>query len=244
PVQSGDRIITEDEWALIRKRQDELSEKPRHRNESPLLAGIVYCTCGHRMYGFVQRTRNKTGKLYEYQLYKCNNRNGCGKQIHRKILDQWAEEIFLAEVGDLEQTVEKILPGNDITNRLEEAQNAFESLVIQAGKAKSKTAKQRLQQQLDALDTLIAELEEQEDTPDRAVRVGTGTTFREAWESDDTLESRRKMLQDAGVRITVESHNPFSANFHVDIDKLRDFIGQEQFDTLTTQTRKAPSLRA
>src|SRR5690606_41634068 len=117
------------------------------------------------------------------------------------------EEVCLVEIGDVQQTVEKILQGKDISNSIEEAQNAFEAHVPQAGKAKSKTAKQRLQQQLDALDKLIAELEEQEDTPDWAVRVGTGTTFREAWESDDTLESRRKMLRDSGVKITLESRD-------------------------------------
>lgn len=232
PVQSGDRIITEDEWALIRKRQDELSKRPRHRNESPLLAGIVYCTCGHRMYGFVQRTRNKTGKLYEYQLYKCNNRNGCGKQIHRKVLDQWAEALFLDEVGDLEQTEEKILPGNHTSARLEEAQNAFEALVSQAGTMRSKAARKKLQEQLDSLDKLIAELEEQEDTPDRTVRVGTGTTFRDAWEADTSIEGRRRMLLDAGVKITLESSRPFSADFYVDLNRLKDFIGREQFEKM------------
>src|SRR5690606_8865303 len=168
------------------------------------------------------------GTAKEYRYYKCANKRHrvAIKQDH---LDQWAEEVFLLEVGDLEQTVEKILPGKDITNRLEEAQNAFEALVSQAGKAKSKTAKQRLQRQLDALDKLIAELEEQEDTPDRAVRVGTGTTFRDAWEADTSVEGRRKMLQDSGVKITLESSLPFSADFYIDLNKLKDFIGADEF---------------
>src|SRR5690606_34893320 len=228
PIPSGDRIITEAEWREIQHRfQNHV--RPRFRPESPLLAGVVYCGCGHRMYGSVERRgRRKDGTPKEYRWYKCADKRHrvAIKQDH---LDQWAEEVFLLEVGDLEQTVEKILPGKDITNRLEEAQNAFESLVSQAGTMRSKAARKKLQQQLDALDKLIAELEEQEDTPDRAVRVGTGTTFREAWEADDTLESRRKMLRDSGVKITLESSLPFSADFYIDLNKLKDFIGADEF---------------
>src|SRR5690606_22987606 len=73
-----------------------------------------------------------------------------------------------------------------------------------------------------------AELEEQEDTPDRAVRVGTGTTFREAWDADDTLESRRKMLRDSGVKITSESSLPFSADGYTDLHKHKAFSDADE----------------
>src|SRR5690606_22690797 len=124
--------------------------------------------------------------------------------------------------------------------RLEEAQNAFEALVSQAGTMRSKAARKKLQEQLDSLDKLIAELEEQEDTPDRTVRGGTGTTFRDAWETDTSVEGRRKMLLDAGVKTTLESGRPFSADFYVDLNKLKDFIGREQFETMAYYTTKSP----
>jgi DNA invertase Pin-like site-specific DNA recombinase len=228
PIPSGDRIITEAEWREIQARFGN-HVRPRFRPESPLLAGIVYCRCGHRMYGSVERRgRRKDGTPKEYRYYKCADRQHHAT-VKRDHLDQWAEALFLDEVGDLEQTEEKILPGNHTSARLEEAQNAFEALVSQAGTMRSKAARKKLQEQLDSLDKLLAELEEQEDTPDRTVRVGTGTTFREAWEADTSVEGRRKMLLDAGVRITVESGRPFSADFYVDLNKLRDFIGADEF---------------
>ena len=230
PIPSGDRIMTEAEWKEIEARQKD-NPRPKFRAESPLLAGILHCgKCGKRMHSAAERRGVKRdGTPKEYRWYRCHP---CKLRIRHDTIHQWAEALFLDEVGDLEQTEEKLLPGNHTSARLEEAQNAFEALVSQAGTMRSKAARKKLQEQLDSLDKLIAELEEQEDTPDRTVRVGTGTTFRDAWETDTSVEGRRKMLLDAGVKITLESGRPFSADFYVDLNKLRDFIGREQFEKM------------
>lgn len=199
PVQITEPLVTLDEWDLLQAALDK-AHRPVRRTEASPLSGLVFClACGaplHHEQNTVKRPQY--GKEYEYRYYRCRDR--CSVMIPAEDLEELAGEAFLEQLGDCEVRERVWVPGDSREAELREAVTALDELTQAAGRARSKTAKQRLQKQLDALDERIAELEA---APAREARWewrGTGETYRSVWESSD-VDARRELLARSGITL-------------------------------------------
>ncbi|WUH79541.1 recombinase family protein [Amycolatopsis sp. NBC_00438] len=199
-VKVGESIVSVAEWKQL---QDRLVDGKGTRNRSekttPLL-GVVFCSgCGARLY---RQGATRRGKTYGY--YKCaTNVTGgdCdGRNIRAEILRDFTEEQLLSHIGDVEVTESVLIPGNDTSAALEEAEAALTELTLFAAQARSERAKSRIRAQMAALDQRIVELEQQPSAPDEWRDVGTGETYGQAWVRMDDVE-RRQLMLDSGVRV-------------------------------------------
>lgn len=198
PVQIAEPLVTLDEWDLIQSTLDKTREsfKDSRRAENGPLSGQVYCfRCERKLHH--ERNRVKRGaKVYDYRYYRCQDR--CSALIPAEELEKPAEEAFLHYLGDSEVRERVWVPGDSHEADLREAVTAFDELTKAAGRARSATAKQRLQAQLDALDTRIMDLEAAPAREGRWEYRGTGQTYRSVWESSDA-EARRELLARSGI---------------------------------------------
>jgi site-specific DNA recombinase len=205
PVQVAEPLVTLDEWDLLQAALDTvqagyLSARPA---EASPLAGVAVCfDCGvplHHSRNAVKRGERR----YVYRRYRCQTRKCVA--IPADILEELAEESFLYEVGDLEVRERVWVPGDSHEAELREAVNGFDELTKTAGRAVSAAAKQRLQKQLDALDTRIAELESAPAREARWEYRTTGGTYRSVWEASDTV-ARRELLVRSGIKLAASIH--------------------------------------
>ncbi|ORB21315.1 integrase [Mycolicibacterium moriokaense] len=202
PVQIAEPLVSLDEWVLLQAALDKTkaAHRPARRAEASPLSGLVYCLgCGAPLHHEANSVkRPQYGKEYEYRYYRCRDR--CSVMIPAEDLEQLAGEVFLEQLGDTEVRERVWVPGDSREAELREAVTALDELTQAAGRAKSRTAKQRLQRQLDALDERIAELES---APAREARWewrGTGETYRSVWETSDS-DARRELLARSGITL-------------------------------------------
>jgi site-specific DNA recombinase len=206
-VEAGESAVTREEWRGLQARLVE-GITPRARTETPsLLLDVAFCGedgCGAKMY---RQSANKRGKEYIY--YRCSAvvlgaRKCGGKSVKAGPVESKVSTFLLETIGDQEMRRRVIIPGEDHTAELEEAQGALEELVTLAGTAQSKAAQTLYRNQMSALDRRIVELEAKPRTVDTERWEGTGKTFREEWGASD-VPGRRKMLMNLGVMVEVES---------------------------------------
>lgn len=202
PVQIAEPLVTLDEWDLIQAALDRTREsfKDSRRAENGPLSGLVYCfRCGRKLHHERNRVRRpQYGKQYDYRYYRCQDR--CSALIPAEDLETLAEESFLHELGDSEVRERVWVPGDSHEADLREAVTALDELTKAAGRARSATAKQRLQAQLDALDARIVDLEQAPAREARWEYRGTGQTYRSVWEASDA-EARRELLARSGITL-------------------------------------------
>lgn len=134
-----------------------------------------------------------------YQYYRCHT-NRC-TSIPAEAAEERAEEELLRTLGDEDITERVWMRGDSNETELRTALAAFEELSAAAGKMTSRTAKDRLQRQLAALDARIAELESMPAREGRYEYRPTGETYREAWEKNADPDARRDLLKRVGVDI-------------------------------------------
>jgi site-specific DNA recombinase len=200
PVQLAEPLVTLDEWELIQATLDRVQESRAGvlRNEASPLAGVVVCyECGeplHHDRNSVKRDKHH----YVYRYYRCKSRDHT--MIPAEHLEEMAEETFLEALGGVDVRERVWVPGDSREAELREAVTALDELSSAAGRAKSATAKQRLQRQLDALDARIAELETAPAREARWEYQPTGGTYRSVWESSDA-DARRELLLRSGITI-------------------------------------------
>jgi site-specific DNA recombinase len=231
PIQLAEPLVTLDEWELIQAALDRVQESRRgiRRAEASPLAGVAVCIkCGLTLHH--ERNTVKRGEHeYVYRYYRCQNRDTV--MIPAEHLEKLAQGVFLSEVGQLEVRERVWVPGDSREAELREAVTAFDELTKAAGRAKSATAKQRLQKQLDALDGKIAELESAPKREARWEYRPTGATYRSVWEVSDT-DQRRELLRKSGITIAagisgvVGKRSPSNAGvLHVEVqipDQVKD----------------------
>ncbi|MGD1281327.1 recombinase family protein [Mycobacterium seoulense] len=201
PVRLAEPLVTLDEWELIQAALDQAARKGGRSTEVSPLSGLVVClVCGaplyHERYSI---KRPQYGKQYDYRYYRCRDRESCPSvMLPAEELEKLAEETFLRELGTVEVRERVWVPGDSREAELREAITAFDELTKAAGRAVSATAKQRLQTQLDALDTRIAELETAAAKEARWEYRPTGEIYRDVWRLSDTDE-RRELLHRSGI---------------------------------------------
>ncbi|MCV7186398.1 recombinase family protein [Mycolicibacterium murale] len=192
PVQMGEPLVTDDERELILAELARATGVPRERGKPAQLAGIAVCFfCGTRL------TMTRQKKKYRY--YRCPK--ACAALIPADTAEQLAEDTFLEDKGS-EDVVERVwVPGDTNETELRAAVRAFDELSAAAGTMTSRTAAERLQGQLAALDRKIAELEAAPSVGARWEYRPTGEKYREVWERTIDPDERREMLKRAGIVI-------------------------------------------
>lgn len=197
PVRMGEPLVSEDERGLIVAELDRLQSGPRERRESGPLAGILSCYfCGSPL----SQTRHTKGDR-PYRYYRCHV-NSCGPMIPAEDAETIAEEQFLGDLGSREVTERVWVPGDNRETELKGAVAAFDELSATAGVLTSRTARDRLQRQLAALDARIAELESTPAREGRWEQRPTGEKYAEVWERyADDPEARRELLKRSGITI-------------------------------------------
>ncbi len=155
------------------------------RNNEALLTGLLYCSCGSRMYPKLSRRRTADGKpIYTYvckmkersQRSVCNRRNAGGNTLDTAVIEQikMLEDDHGAFVGQLEQS-RRYYMGNraDYEEQLKslrqnknDLEKKMEALVdsladMGTGAARNQVAKriEQLSQDCESLDSRIHELE-------------------------------------------------------------------------------------
>jgi site-specific DNA recombinase len=154
PVVYAEPLVSLDEWNRVQSLLD--SNQSRRTGGKPvkgLLTGLLVCYfCGQPMYFQPSKAR---GKLYRY--YQCASRKYTA--VSADDLEELVEQQFLEAFGDATVRERVWVPGDSHEAELREAVTAFDELSVTAGRMTSATARQRLQRQLEALDSKIVDLE-------------------------------------------------------------------------------------
>jgi DNA invertase Pin-like site-specific DNA recombinase len=209
PVLKGPPLIPQDLYDRLQGALEAKSFKitNRSKNASPLLGVAICGMCGRPMH-LRQHHNAKRGKTYRY--YQCvgGAASGHGVQEHdRNIvqadeLEEMVEEGFLFSHGH-ENVREKVfIPAESHQEELDEALRAVEEITPLLGTVISTTMRTRLLDQLSALDSRIAALEQLPSSEAHWEWRELPETYGDAWEKADT-EARRQMLLKRGVSATV-----------------------------------------
>lgn len=192
-----EQLVSDEERELIRAELARAQGSPRERGEPAALIGVASCWfCSSPLTSHRQTKKLASGsKVYGY--YRCPS--NCTGLIPLETAEEFAEKTLMESMGDEEMTERVWVPGDSSETELRAAVAAFDELSVAAGRMTSKTASERLQRQLAALDARIAELESTPSREGRYENRPTGQTFRQAWEDAADPESRRVLLQRIGM---------------------------------------------
>ncbi|CAN5579883.1 recombinase family protein [soil metagenome] len=197
PVRMAEPLVTEDERELIRAELARTEKGTYQRLKTAPLVGVLYCW-------FCEAAMSSSVSKGKYRYYRCH-KNGC-TTIHAETAEEEFERFLLGSLGD-EQVTERVwVPGDSHEVELRAAIAAFDELSAAAGTMTSRTAKDRLQRQIAALDARIAELEKLPSREGRYEHRATGETYRQAWEKDTDPDARRALLKRIGVDFRAGVH--------------------------------------
>lgn len=192
-------LVTLDERELILAEIERTEMGPRQRGNPLPLVGVLfcwYCETGLTTTSFDQK---RGEKVSHYSYYRCPNR--CGSMIPSETADFEIERLILDAMGDEQITARAWVPGDNNDEALKAAIRGMEDIAGLLGTVSSKTMKDRLQRQLEALDVKIAELESKPGREGHYEYVPTGQTYREAWDKAETADERREVLKKIGVNV-------------------------------------------
>lgn len=208
PVKAGEAVVSLAEWRQLQARFESAPARTRTDHTSPLL-DIAFCArCGAKMY-----SQRAVRRGVEYRYYRCRTvtttEGKCSaRSVRAEYLESRFEQMYLEQLGDREVVDEQLIPGEDHTAELAEAQTALAELASLAGSARSESARRVYTEQLEALDARIANLEALPHRGDTYVPILTGETFRQVWENSDETERRRFMVA-SGIRVLwAGTHEP------------------------------------
>lgn len=194
-------LVTEDERELIAAELARMTGAPRESSRPGLLSGIALCWfCETPLNSSRESKTLASGDTRHYGYYRCPN--NCTPLVPMEAAEEHTERALTDALGD-EQVTERVwVPGDSNEAEMKAAVSAFDELSAVAGKMTSKTAAERLQRQLEALDARIAELEATPSQQGRYEDRPTGETYGQALErTADDREARRALLKRVGVSI-------------------------------------------
>ena len=198
-LMAKDPLVSDDERELIAAELERAEGGPRVRHGAGALVGVARCWfCETPLTTTRQHKTLKGGASKYYSYYRCPN--ACSGLTHMETADEEFERSLLGSFGDEPVTERVWVRGDDHETELRNAVAAFDELTAAAGSLTSRTAKDRLQRQLAALDARIGELETMPSREGRYENRHTGETYRQVWErTADDPEARRDLLQRIGV---------------------------------------------
>ncbi len=194
-------LVTDDERELIAAELARSAGAPRERSRPGLLSGIALCWfCETPLTSSRESKTLASGEVRHYGYYRCTN--NCTPLVPMEAAEAELERVLLNALGDEPVTERKWVAGDSNEAELKAAVAAFDELSATAGRMTSKTARERLQRQLEALDARIAELETVPTREGRYEDQPTGETYREALEKTAAdPEARRALLKRIGISI-------------------------------------------
>lgn len=203
PVLIGEPVLEPEEFQAL---QDKLGERTKHTNRTrkdtkALLLGVAKCAgCGYNLY----RIPRKGFPPGDYacrasaRSVKCPSPAG----IRADWLEEYAEERFLAVVGNAVITETRTFKGYDPTPELREVEGELRALYAEKDARKSHTGRMIWQEEVDALERRAEALENTPRQEERTETVETGETYTAYWARHDGA-GRRGLLRDAGARVFV-----------------------------------------
>lgn len=196
PLISGPQLVTRDEFERI---QSALGAKAIRASKSEtLLSGVVFCDlCGSPLY-------HQGANVYRY--YRCANaRHGCrAKALRVETLCELVEQHFLDDIGDCERRERVYVPGSNHAETLAVVNSAIESVRQEKDLGLYDGDEASYLDRLKKLTVRKRELESETATPGGFQWVGTGETYREAWERM-TVPERRTLLHKSKIRVEAGS---------------------------------------
>jgi site-specific DNA recombinase len=219
PLVVAEPIVSYEDWRQLQKVMDDRARGEKVRTHgAALLLGVGFCECGRRLY---RQSGVTKGKVYAY--YACSSRSRgkrtedaatpedkgkCkNKLIRAGHVDEVAEDAFLAIAGPVEFMEKRFVPGENHSAEVAQIEQALADLEEQMvsgvftgdrGKADFARMYSRLNQKREALEAAP-------NVPDRWDDVPTGQTYRDVWQSLETVEARRAFLLASGFRVTVHA---------------------------------------
>ena len=196
------------------------------RNASPL-SGLARCAeCGAAM-GY-ESSRGRDQRRRYYYRAKCDHRPA----MRADQLERLAEQALMLAKGDEEITRREWIPGEDHTTALQEAVARYDALSERLTTNLPEIAKQRLENQLAAVEAELGRLSALPQVEGHWGQVGSGRTWAQAWD-ESSVEERRKMLTDAGIQFAVRGSevivgDRFLAIKTDDIDDPYIFFGRSK----------------
>jgi site-specific DNA recombinase len=217
PVMRGEPLISEEDWGAL---QDAITgaKKPKTRKApDALLSGVAFCAfCGEvlHFHWAVKPTRGQ-----EYRYYRCSGRakknNGCKSDaVRAEALDALVIETVLSMVGDFDIMKKVYIPGDDSAAELADVENRMQDFRDDraAGLYKGERGTAEFREMYAKLEERREQLEGRDSKPGGWEYISTGVTYRQRWESGDTTE-RRKTLLDSELRVyaTATQNEPLTA---------------------------------
>lgn len=215
PVKRAEPLIDRDTFKQLQKALDSHvrgggGRRPKNASE---FLNIGFCIrCGHALYQ-AHNNVTRNGTTWRYYTLRCSFASG---KAYRYVKDrpevgcnagsvpgddlvEITRSTLLSLIGDLEIMEERVIPGQNHRDEIEQAQEAlghFLSEVTDKGPAVAAV----YQAQINALTDLINRLSAEPVTDDRIEWVPTGVTYRSLWQ-DARGDRLYKLLSDTGVRI-------------------------------------------
>ncbi|MGE3795798.1 MAG: recombinase family protein [Dehalococcoidia bacterium] len=207
PVQRADPLIDYSVWKDI---QDVLNGRTRPKkrtNETGLLLNVGHCgLCNEPLYHHVM-TKPATEKraAQHYRYWRCSGRTkkrtACDlRNIPAGLLEPYAEEAILAEIGDRPRTVRVFVHATGEADKIAVIQDAIEITREEKNQGLYEGDNVSYLARLKMLTDKKRVLEAVPSSPAHWEQRPTGETFEQAWRRMDTAE-RRELLLDSGITL-------------------------------------------
>lgn len=198
PVQKGPPLISQTLYNELQEALDSRSvlSSTRTRKTSPLLGVVICGVCNANMH------HRKVDSSHRY--YLCRSGHDVNS-VRAEEVEEAVQDAFLYSLGEDRAREKVYIAPESHQEELDEAVRAVEEITPLLGTARSTTMRTRLLEQLEALDSRIAELEQLPLSEARWEWRELPDTYAQAWERADT-EGRRQLLLRAGITFVVRKH--------------------------------------
>lgn len=232
-------LVDDETWAALQEvMKTKKRAETRMRTAGSLLVRVAYCaglnkdgsTCGRPMYATSKKeTRNgkNTDSGVRIRVYRCTQR-GTGHAVSAKadVLDEWVEGKFLGVLGAMPVMAHVSDPGEDHEPALARVRESIQRLRRDRKRGLYDGEEDEAEYD-EMMANLLKERRTLEALPSRppSIReIPTGRTYADAWNAAG-VEGKRRLLLDAGARVTVKSGKRSGSRF--DYGRLSFGIAQQ-----------------
>ncbi|MEV6535278.1 recombinase family protein [Streptomyces sp. NPDC051639] len=215
PVLQGEGLISDTEWfdlqEALKGRQTKATGVPKRKDAHPLLGVLVCSVCERNMvlHVYVERSGKDAGKrIDQFTCAKTHHPVGAdgkkvpGLTVKAEPVIKWVEQAFLQTAGRLRMT--QVVMRGGVDNRAAIAE--LEASIATFGQnlaSVTGAAAEILIGQLSGMSARLTALRQTPYEPPRREVVQLPGTWADEWNKDQDNHRRRKMLLQAGARVTV-----------------------------------------
>jgi site-specific DNA recombinase len=224
PVMFGPELVDAETFQRLQAELRPGNGAGVRKNASPLSGLLKCCECGLPLAQDISTARG-----HRYRYYRAHKQCPHPVSMRAEALEGIAERALLNLYGGKEITRREWMAGEDHTTALNEAVARYDALSARLTTNLPEIARQRLENQLAAVEAELGRLSELPQVEGHWGQVGTGRTWEQAW-GTSTVEQRRKLLTDAGLQFAVGENqvtvdDRFLAIKSDDVDDPFVFIG-------------------